>query len=1014
MGQMSKTPSWTEPSQDAEAASDPRGDGATTFSLEEGPPVISVISAARYVAAQEVGRGALGAVEAVTDQQLGRRVARKRLIVEGSAHRERFLRETRITARLEHPNIVPLYDVGTQPDGSPWYTMRLLPGRTLSDAMARAQSRAERHALLDHVLDACQAMAYAHARGVIHRDLKPENVVVGGAGETWVVDWGLAVALPGSPLADGPPPRWGVAGTPSTMAPEQARGEALDARADVFALGAILFELLTGAPLRRGDAKRMLEQAATAPPPTMRRRNVRVHPALAAIVEKALCFEPAGRYADAGALSEDLRAWSAGQRVNAYSYSPVEALRLLYDRYRWQVRVGLATLSFASVVLALAVRQVRAERDHALAAERDRAQALGVVLAARASDELAMGDPLMASLYAAESLRYADRPEARGVLARTAAMPMPTLARTQAAPGGCEQLDLVPGGTLCGSVQHISLFRPGGELAWRHEAHARRIAPSPDGARVAVATGERLLVLDARDGEVLEDHALRATAVGWSSDGLLVGGLGGRLRRGDLDDTQSDAAVLCGGLMADVSWAQDNQRLGIVCTNGRFGVFDREGRALGLGRVDSASFTMAFHPTSGRLVLGSFDGLVELAAPGEAPLRRFVVDGGVVTEARWSPDGRWLAASTDQGEIVVWDGDTGRRLFALTGLGFPGASIVFSDDSRQLTTSGGAGDLRVWDLPAPTPEWFDAELGVGFLSVDAARGLLYTTDGLNRAVSWRAADRRRVAELFPAGSVLVTPTSRGALVLTTHHGWQLVDPFNGLILEQGASTKDDPIRKAWTLANGDVMYALRDKPDRLITFDPEHPDVRTERVMDGPISRAWSSPGGVVLALMGTTLHLLDEREGLALLQSLPAAEDLRAATLSPDRRLLVMSDAPPDLTVIDLQTGAKHTLKGHLHYPIASLWLSDTRLVTTSWDDTLRVWDVPTGRCIAVLAGHSGRVVDVGRVGDTLYSASWDRTVRAWSLSVLDATPALLLERAELITGLRITDDGRTVRVED
>ncbi|MBK9644279.1 MAG: protein kinase [Deltaproteobacteria bacterium] len=1011
---MSKTPSFANPTYDAEASQDEGAPGGATFSLEEGPPVIAVISGARYVTPQEVGRGALGAVEAVTDQQLGRRVARKRLIVEGGAHRERFLRETRITACLEHPNIVPLYDVGTNADGSPWYTMRLLPGRTLSDAMARAQSRAERHALLDHVLDACQAMAYAHARGVIHRDLKPENVVVGGAGETWVVDWGLALALPGSPLAEGPAPRWGVAGTPSTMAPEQARGEALDARADVFALGAILFELLTGAPLRRGDSRRMLEQAATAPPPTMRRRNVHAHPALAAIVEKALSFDPKGRYPDAGALSDDLRAWSAGQRVNAYSYSPVEALRLLYDRYRWQARVGAATITFAAVVLALAVGQVRAERDHALAAERDRAQALGVVLAARASDELATGDPLMASLYAAESLRYADRPEARGVLARTAAMPMPTLARTQPMPGGCEHLEILPGGTLCGSIHHVSLFRPGGELAWRQEVPARRLSPSPDGARVAVATGEHLLVLDARDGGVLEDHALRATAVGWSSDGLLVGGLGGRLRWRDEEQTTIDAAKLCGGLMADISWAKDSQRVGIVCTNGRYGLFDRSGAGLGESRVDSASFAIASHPTNGRLVVGSFDGLIELETPGAAPLRRFVVDGGVVTEARWSPDGRWLAASTDQGEIVVWDGDTGRRLFALTGLGFPGAAIVFSEDSRQIYTSGGASDLRVWDLPEPTPEWFDTDLGVGFLSIDEARGLLYTTDGLNRGASWRASDRRRVAMLSAEASVLVTPTSRGALVLTSHHGWRVVDPFTGEVLERGPDTVDSPIRKAWTLADGDVMYALRDKPDRLITFNPERPHEHVEHVMEGPISRAWSSPGGVVLALIGETLHLLDERTNLAPIQTLPVIEDLRAATLSPDRRLLVMSDNPPDLTVVNLQTGARHTLKGHVHYPIASLWLSNTRLVTTSWDDTLRVWDVSSGRCIAVLSGHSGRVVDVGRLGDTLYSASWDRTVRAWSLAVLDATPALLLERAELTTGLRITDDGRTVRVED
>ena len=507
---------------------------------------------------------------------------------------------------------------------------------------------------------------------------------------------------------------------------------------------------------------------------------------------------------------------------------------------------------------------------------------------------------------------------------------------------------------------------------------------------------------------------MRATAVGWSPDGLLIGGLGGRLRWGEEERTKTAAALLCGGLMADISWANDSQRVGIICTNGRYGLFDRDGVSLGESRVDSASFAIAFHPTNGRLVIGSFDGLIELSAPNTDPLRRFVVDGGVVTEARWSPDGRWLAASTDQGEIVVWDGNTGRRLFALTGLGFPGAAIVFSEDGRQIYTSGGASDLRVWDLPEPTPEWFDTELGVGFLSVDEARGLLYTTDGLNRGSSWRVSDRQRAALFSVESAVLVKPTSRGALVLSSHHGWRLVNPFTGEVLERGPAMATNPIRKSWILSGGLVMFSLRDTSDRLYTLDPERPETPMEHLQEGVITRAWPTPGGVVLALIGEQLHLLDERTNLSLIRKIPVIEDLRAATLSPDRRLLVMSDNPPDLTVLDLQTGARHTLKGHLHYAIASLWLSNTRLVTTSWDDTLRVWDVPSGRCIAVLSGHSGRVVDVGRLGDTLYSTSWDRTVRAWSLAVLDATPALLLERAELTSGLRITDDGRTVRVED
>ncbi len=169
----------------------------------------------RYVDAGELGRGAMGRVVAVTDARLDRRIARKE--ARDAAHSAALLREATITARLEHPGIVPVYDVGQDPDGRTWFTMRAAAGRTLADVAAEAPDLAHRMRLVRRLLGAAEAVAFAHSRGVVHRDLKPENVLVGAFGEALVADWGVARHL------DEPDPG-GLVGTPRWMSPEQARG----------------------------------------------------------------------------------------------------------------------------------------------------------------------------------------------------------------------------------------------------------------------------------------------------------------------------------------------------------------------------------------------------------------------------------------------------------------------------------------------------------------------------------------------------------------------------------------------------------------------------------------------------------------------------------------------------------------------------------------------------------------------------------------------------------------------
>ena len=255
-----------------------------------------------------------------------------------TAARGRFLRETRLTPSWI-TRALSRARARRRPDGTLFSAQKLVRGRTLKAALAQCRTLQQRLELLPHLLNAAQAVAYAHGQSVIHRDLKPSNVMVGPYGETVVVDWGLAKRR-GEPepararQTHEPAPdltQEGVAlGTPSYMSPEQARGEleAIDERSDVFALGAMLYELLTGrSPFQGADNAQVIEAVLRGRPVPVRTLCPEAPPELAAIAERALRSTRAERYPDAGAFAGELLAYMAGGRVEAYSYSPLELAR---------------------------------------------------------------------------------------------------------------------------------------------------------------------------------------------------------------------------------------------------------------------------------------------------------------------------------------------------------------------------------------------------------------------------------------------------------------------------------------------------------------------------------------------------------------------------------------------------------------------------------------------------------------------------------------------------------------
>ena len=442
----------------ADAAAASPGDG----------DVVPVEREGQYARLDELGRGGQSIVWRALDRFVGREVALKELTWPGAekssgstrAAQARFLREARLTAQLDHPGIAAVHELAKRPDGTLYSAQKLVRGRTLKAALAQCRTLSQRLELLPHLVNAAQTMAYAHTRAVVHRDLKPSNVMVGSYGETVVVDWGLAKRRgEAEPPSDTPTPdlgpeltQAGVAlGTPSYMSPEQARGDlkAIDERSDVFSLGAMLYELLTGRPPFQGlDNAQVIEAVLSGTSLPVRVVCPEAPPELAAIAERALRRDPAERYPDAAAFASELLAYRAGGRVEAYSYGSLELVRKFVQRnpaLSVAIAASVLILIGAAVAVALQLRQARVNLASAL-----------VERARRAED---VSDWARAAAYYAASRVQNDTAAARwGIALARERMPERGSALT-GEPGAFTDVDVLSDGTVVALETRANLAR---------------------------------------------------------------------------------------------------------------------------------------------------------------------------------------------------------------------------------------------------------------------------------------------------------------------------------------------------------------------------------------------------------------------------------------------------------------------------------------------------------------------------------------------------------------------------
>lgn len=327
---------------------------------------------------QLIGEGGIGRVFVAFDENIMRPVAIKELALDklgrGKAKAEaRLVREARISGQLEHPGIVPVYELSQRPDGSFYYAMKYVQGRTLGEAIKASaakepeESFGNRMTLFGNFIAVCDAMGYAHSRRVIHRDLKPGNVILGDYGETLILDWGLAKTLDEmeSNESDGDVPpavedgfdrdltsMGAKLGTPSYMSPEQIDPKfgSVSARSDVYSLGVMLYMILTGEkPYDVKGHEVMKVVAGDEPSPSPLAHATFIPHELAAICEKAMSKDPNMRFKDAGEMASELKAYRDGRLVSIYSYSRMELFRKFVQRNR------VSTAAAAAVILSIIV-----------------------------------------------------------------------------------------------------------------------------------------------------------------------------------------------------------------------------------------------------------------------------------------------------------------------------------------------------------------------------------------------------------------------------------------------------------------------------------------------------------------------------------------------------------------------------------------------------------------------------------------------------------------------------------
>lgn len=1045
--------------------------GGASFSREPEPspaPAPSELGR-RYRTIKEVGRGGMGRVLLVFDDKLERRVALKEFLPREAAgtvalrdargasppserrsdlQQGRFLREVRLSAHLEHPGIVPVYDFGGDGGEELYYTMRYLEGRSLAEALAACRNLGERLHYLPHFRDICNAMAYAHHRRVIHRDLKPANVVLGAYGETMVVDWGLAKMKDDSGESDrrlaaeldhlrstaapGETTFGTALGTPCYMAPEQAAGEldAVDHQSDVYSLGAMLYELITGdPPFAGGSPHAILLRTAIEPLPPARSLEPGAPQELCAIAEKALEKEKSRRYANCAELERDLTAYLSGEKVSTYDYSGWELVRRFVRRNRLVSALVLAMVLTLAVGLAVSLearQRAEAARRRAELNEKRTHHQLALSLSEKAQRALDDRDLGAARIYAAAALLH--DPFNPWSPHRHAGLPGHA--------GDPERLALAHTHSLLFQARARSRVRWVGTLSG-HGNVVHRVACSPDGRTLASGSHDRTIRLwDARTSAllgILSGHADQIRNLSFSPDGrtLASASYDGTIRLWDVA-SRSAVEILHRGeaQLEAVDFSPDGRTLAFAGQDRIIRLWDLELRQETGTLEGHTKLVMAldFSPDGRTLASAGWDDVVRLwDVAGRATTHVLAGHETGVYALRFSPDGRRLASGGNDRSVRLWDTGDGRALARLEDhQGFV-SDLAFTADGAWLLSSSEDRTVRlrraVDGITVQTVQAHDEV--VRSVAVVANAGTFFTAGADGTIRRWETSSSTPIRELgwsdtrAPPGEVdqvLFTPDGRGLLTMEFAGAVRLWELATGRWRELGRHP--ELMSVARSKAGDRLATASSDGTVRLWEGGPSWRIVRSlPGHGQGAMSATFSPDGGLLAFGGGDGVVRLWPVHGDARARELRGHDDMVwGIAFSPDGHRLATASHDGTVRIWDVDAGAAGRVIQADDKGVTGLdWSPDgATLATSGKDRTIRTWDAHTGRRLLTLRGHRLWVSDVvfSPDGRRLLSVSFDRTARVWDARTGESL--LILRLSDQLGRPAFSPDGRSFAVNE
>lgn len=924
-----------------------------------------------YQKLAEIGRGGMGRVSIVLDTHLRREVAFKELIDEtdspiAAAHSAylaaRFLREARITARLDHPGIVPIHEVGRRADGTLYYTMKAVKGDTLAVRVERASTLTERLKLLDHYIDLCQAMAYAHNCGVIHRDIKSDNVMIGTYGETVIIDWGIAKYLDDPddsglsldvPNCDSEPDTtpltaYGATmGTPTFMAPETVLGQSdkVGTCSDVYSLGVVLYHILTGRlPFWSDSLTELKAKVIESDPVPPRRFDSRIAPELEAICLRALAKDPRERYDTAQHLLDEISRYNAGELVETYEYSALDHVRRFVGQHAKAISIALiATVAVAvlSIIAALVVvranageriarTQAEAQRslaDQRTAESRYQNYARGILQA----HALLRENDFALATKALEELPKEYRNWEWGHLYLAA---HPELIRLKGHVGAVKDIRFNSEATLA-----LSASSDGSAIVWDWNAampmHRANASNSPYKHAEFSRKGDRVFAIsESRELEV------------WNAQSF------------ELEDR--------------ILGVEEQPHALIISPDDRFAIV-RTKRAAYIFDLPSGTTRKVMHPEAGQttrivyrvrdgvLVAQYTNGLVCEWNPESGEIIRSInlLDNGY-RSVRLSNDGEYLMARQEGGEVAGFSLESMEVATRFEGSPMRNWEYAFSRGNNYIADSSIRGFLGVWRTSDGSKIWDIEETRSRPREVVFGphnRHIAMLTDD-NTIRIWDFLAARQTGAYTPSNNeyskIVFTPDGT-RLLAGTREGDILIYPVNrtdgNLIVGDRSGEQDRSKRLSGQFRNArfvtDDVVAIElvaRKPNFVNAFTGVNTRLGTIPLDLGPV--AFSDDGDYLLyGGVDGNMHLLCQSNQTSELLDLPAAT-LRTSTFDQDRASIVTVSRVGEVLLWDVANPTQPQKVSIPEVRVLDATFTDepNRLLVAGRDNKVLIWDISAG----------------------------------------------------------------------